>query len=88
MGYLRARKAIGQTVGHINAQQVLRGRAPRLTSSPATQVSKSFDPSLSHYLEFKASEWPANSESIREAVVEFIELFIEFIDTGANHIGL
>jgi hypothetical protein len=87
MGYLRARKAFGGAVRPANPRRVM-VRAPHLASSSATRVSQSFDSHLSHYTEFKASEWPANSERIREWIIEAVDLFIEYINTGANSVGL
>src|SRR5712692_733298 len=83
-GYITRKGYVGQPGGRVNFP--IDG-GPRMQPLRWSHVSGTFDSQTSQHFLFKASEWPAVTDRIREALSEAIEVFVKFVDSGANQVG-
>jgi serine/threonine protein kinase len=86
MSYLTSQKALGGLTGRLNLQQ-LHGPGRAIDFPHLTRVTQTFHRNLSQVIEFKASEWPSNSDVVRTNVSEAVDLFVAYIGEGASSVG-
>jgi hypothetical protein len=87
MGFFSKNTAIGTVRGQLLPPQPGRGRqAPSFQSVKVEPVTRSFHSDISQCVAFRASEWPAVTETLRIALTEAID--VSFVVAGARSASL
>lgn len=85
-GFLTKSSALGIIQGQL-VQPGRNGGAPVLQGFRADKVMRTFHPELSQYVPFRASEWLNVNELLSSGLREAIDLFVDFVVSGATHVG-
>ncbi len=85
-GFLTKKELIGTRRGQLvpNRPGI---RGPSLQSYVMESVTKTMHPQLSQCVRFRASEWLNVGEELRDGLIEAIDVFVEFVLSGATNIG-